>query len=136
MLHISLKISPIRHSCLAIYPNNEVLRDCKAICVDNILQYLLPLFILCLYTLYIFLSIQNLFLHYCAKYYFQKEGNLLKPFSFLMMMHALNVYENIPRKNMEHKRFRFSYYNGVVIIATNLSFSFLEHLNLEMFSNI
>lgn len=65
MLHISLKISPIRHSCLAIYPNNEVLRDCKAICVDNILQYLLPLCIL--YTssspfkIYFYIIVKNIF---------------------------------------------------------------------------
>lgn len=67
LIFFKKKISPIRHSCLAIYPNNEVLRDCKAICVDNILQYLLPLFILCLYIfiLYIFLFVQNHFTLLC-----------------------------------------------------------------------
>lgn len=103
--------------------------------------FLLTLFILCLYIfiLYIFLFVQNHFTLLC-KILFSKRSkiysNHLAFARLLMMMHALNVYENMPRKNMEHKRFRFSYYNGVVIIATNLSFRFLEHLNLEMFSNI
>ena len=78
----SSKISPIRHSCLAIYPNNEVLRDCRAIYVDIIFQYLLSLFILCLYILYIFLSVQNHFTLLCKILFSKKEGNLLKPFSF------------------------------------------------------